>query len=120
MKLISKLTGVFNRWRQRVDEIQYHDGYHWAKDVYFRGDLSFQALLDAATPVTCAFERGVMQAVIDIERDNNPEPEVNVVGEPVGVPFFVEMVPGHKDRPYTIEEMLDEFKQKKGELRTGL
>lgn len=120
MKLISKLTTVYNRWRQRLDDTQYHDGYNWAKDVYFRGDLSFQALLDAATPVTCAFERGVMQAVIDIERDNNPEPEVNVVGEPVGVPFFVEMVPGHKDRPYTVEEMLDEFKQKKGELRTGL
>lgn len=30
-----------------------------------------------------------MQAVIDIERDNNPEPEVNEVGEPVGVPFFI-------------------------------
>lgn len=89
MKIISKITTVFKRWRKRLDDIQYQDGYDWARKTYFDGRLPIKELLDAAIPITCAFDRGVLQAVINIERDNEAKKQVNLNGEPVGVPFFI-------------------------------
>ncbi|ATN93285.1 hypothetical protein [Marinobacter phage PS6] len=96
--MISKITTVFKRWRKRLDDIQYQDGYDWARKTYFDGRLPIKELLDAAIPVTCAFDRGVLQAVIDIERNKAARMNTNLVGEPVGVPFMVEFNPGQQHK----------------------
>lgn len=90
MGVIKRIRNFIEGWRQKIYDYQYYDGYEWARQCYYDNRLPIRELLEAAIPVTGAFDRGVLQAVIDIERCKINEQQFNQKNEPVGVPYFVE------------------------------
>lgn len=90
MGIIKRIRTYIAGWRQRIYDYQFYDGYEWARQCYYDERLPIRELLDAAIPVSGAFDRGVLQAVIDIERSKINEDQFNQKNEPVDVPYFVE------------------------------
>ncbi len=96
MKLIKRLSVYLETWRQRTEGVQYQSGYDWVYIEYYHHGHSLKQVIALADmhPRRSHFDRGVMQAVLDIKRDEKkrnitPEPEFNLKGEPVDVPFFI-------------------------------
>lgn len=94
MKLINWLTTAVEQWRQRTDDMQYESGYDWVHQEFYNNGLGLMHIMRDFSPVRTAFDRGVMQAAIDLERKQATlnaanEIEFNGNGEPVGVPFFI-------------------------------
>lgn len=94
MKLINWLTTAVEQWRQRTDDMQYKSGYEWAHQEFYNNGVGLICIMKDFAPVQTSFDRGVMQAVIDLEKRQemlkaDDEIEFNASGDPIGVPFFI-------------------------------
>lgn len=94
MKLIDWIADGLNRWRKRIENMQYNDGVNWAYSAYYDSGWSLEEVENQSHPFgggsRNAFERGVLQAVLTIEAQLAARNlRTNQNGEPVDVPFFI-------------------------------
>ncbi|WP_394131862.1 hypothetical protein [Marinobacter nauticus] len=94
MKLIDWIADGLNRWRKRIENMQYNDGVTWAYSAYYDSGWSLEEVENQSHPFgggpRNAFERGVLQAVLTIEAQLAAKNlRTNQNGEPVDVPFFI-------------------------------
>lgn len=93
MKLINRVRQYLESWRQRTEGIQYQSGYDYAYEAFYNEGKSLEQINQDCHPCTNHFDRGVMQALIEIERGNQPsyvgDVAFNEKGEPIDVPFVV-------------------------------
>jgi len=118
MKLIDWIADGLNRWRKRIENMQYNDGVTWAYLAYYDSGWSLEEVENQSHPFgggpRNAFERGVLQAVRTIETQLAARNlRTNQNGEPVDVPFFIHpsnIHPGNiwsEDAPYQCDDCED-------------
>lgn len=94
MRLVKRVREYLDSWRQRTEGMQYQSGYDSAYTAFYLEGQSLEAIARNCQPSSCHFDRGVMQALIEIERKAQPvyvgDIAFNEKGQPVDVPFFVE------------------------------
>ena len=99
MRLINWIKAGLNRWRRRIEVMQYHDGFQWVYSAYYNEGYSLDYIERQIAPLgradTTAFDRGAHDAITKLQWDLSKTIERNRNGDPVGVPYFIH--PGNMD-----------------------
>jgi len=94
MRLINWVKAGFNRWRRRIEVMQYHDGFQWVYSAYYNEGFSLDYIERQIAPLgradSTAFDRGAHDAITKLQWDLSKTIERNRNGDPVGVPFLID------------------------------
>tara|TARA_Y100000034_G_C6827977_1_gene373471 strand:+ start:286 stop:642 length:357 start_codon:yes stop_codon:yes gene_type:complete len=105
MKLINWIKAGLNRWRRRIEVMQYHDGFQWVYSAYYNEGFSLDYIERQIAPLgradTTAFDRGAHDAITKLQWDLSRTIERNRNGDPVGVPYFID--PDKEKRAHDVQ-----------------